>query len=279
MRLLMPFLAGLLFACTQAFASPLVEVVVGDTSTTYEVGRMVISKDGSVKLSARSIHYVLTYTAGAGGAIQGSSLQSVPSGGSGSTVSAIPSVGFSFSGWSDGITTANRQDINVQADLSVVANFSIDGNNTCPTPNPYVRIIHAGNTGELYTAYSQKLYDDVPPQVIQAFGITMNPPGEMSHGRVSSTVTTAGTSKLIVFSPCPGDIDITNKPAACVAYSPEVSHVEYTSIVGADPRVYCPVVPGATYYANMASQNRNTAGTDVYTCDSLLTCSHYVDLH
>ncbi|MBQ7948261.1 MAG: InlB B-repeat-containing protein, partial [Clostridia bacterium] len=43
----------------------------------------------------------------------------------GATVVAIPDVGYEFIGWSDGVQTATRTDVDVQADMSVTANFQI----------------------------------------------------------------------------------------------------------------------------------------------------------
>lgn len=68
--------------------------------------------------------YTLTYTAGAGGTISGISPQTVAQGGSGTPVTAVPNAGYSFTGWSDGVTTATRTDTNVLADVTVTASFT-----------------------------------------------------------------------------------------------------------------------------------------------------------
>ena len=70
--------------------------------------------------------YTLTYTAGTGGSITGTLIQTVDYGGSGTLVTAEPSLGYHFVDWSDGVLTAARTDINVTANLSVTANFVID---------------------------------------------------------------------------------------------------------------------------------------------------------
>jgi hypothetical protein len=70
--------------------------------------------------------YTLTYTAGAGGTITGTSPQTVNYGASGAQVTAVPNDGYTFTGWSDGITTAARTDTNVKANISVTANFTIN---------------------------------------------------------------------------------------------------------------------------------------------------------
>ena len=62
---------------------------------------------------AANTTYTLTYTAGAGGTISGTSPQTVSSGGSGTAVTAVPSAGYHFVNWSDGGLTATRTDTNV----------------------------------------------------------------------------------------------------------------------------------------------------------------------
>lgn len=70
--------------------------------------------------------YTLSYTAGANGSISGTSPQSVPYGGDGSTVTAVADAHYHFVQWSDGLTTAARTDTKVGADLDVTASFAID---------------------------------------------------------------------------------------------------------------------------------------------------------
>src|SRR6202008_698531 len=69
--------------------------------------------------------YTLPYTAGPHGSISGTSPQTVPYGGSGTPVSAVPDTGYHFVNWSDGSTQNPRTDTNVQMDISVTANFDI----------------------------------------------------------------------------------------------------------------------------------------------------------
>ena len=68
--------------------------------------------------------YTLTYTAGAGGTIEGEAVQSVLGGDSGTAVTAVPNEGYAFVRWSDGVMTATRKDTNITSDLSVTAEFS-----------------------------------------------------------------------------------------------------------------------------------------------------------
>jgi uncharacterized repeat protein (TIGR02543 family) len=70
--------------------------------------------------------YTLTYTAGANGSVTGTSPQTVNCGSDGSAVTAVPNTGYHFVNWSDGSTQNPRTDTNVQADISVTANFAIN---------------------------------------------------------------------------------------------------------------------------------------------------------
>ena len=68
--------------------------------------------------------YTLTYSAGAGGSISGSSTQTVNEGGSGTPVTAVADTGYHFVRWSDNSTANPRTDTNVTADISVTAEFA-----------------------------------------------------------------------------------------------------------------------------------------------------------
>lgn len=74
--------------------------------------------------SETPITYTLLYLVdGMQGTLSGQSSQIVPAGGDGTEVTAIPSAGFRFIRWSDGVTTASRTDTDVTADLTVTAEF------------------------------------------------------------------------------------------------------------------------------------------------------------
>ncbi|MCC5877847.1 MAG: InlB B-repeat-containing protein [Candidatus Sumerlaeia bacterium] len=93
----------------------------------------------NVTASVPLIQYTLTYIAGTGGTISGSSIQTRPHGFNGFTVTANPSEGFTFVQWDDDVLTASRQDMNITADITATAIFapieytltySNDGNGT-----------------------------------------------------------------------------------------------------------------------------------------------------
>jgi ribosome-associated toxin RatA of RatAB toxin-antitoxin module len=70
--------------------------------------------------------YTLTYAAGSGGTISGTVIQTVPYGGSGTAVTAVPNTGYHFVRWSDGSATAARTDSGVVANIAVSATFAVD---------------------------------------------------------------------------------------------------------------------------------------------------------
>ena len=67
----------------------------------------------------------LTYSAGAGGTLSGTTSQSVEYGQSGSAVTAVPDSVHEFDQWSDGSTENPRTDTNVSANISVTAQFKL----------------------------------------------------------------------------------------------------------------------------------------------------------
>lgn len=65
----------------------------------------------------------VTYVAGNGGRIAGATVQTIEKGGSAAEVTAVADPGYSFSKWSDGVTTAKRKDSNVTESKTLVAEF------------------------------------------------------------------------------------------------------------------------------------------------------------
>ncbi|MBI5444186.1 MAG: DUF1566 domain-containing protein [Deltaproteobacteria bacterium] len=70
--------------------------------------------------------YSATYVAGEKGSIQGQTRQTVPHGADAGAVTAVPSRGYHFVSWSDGLTTAGRTDRNLVGDLAVSAAFEVN---------------------------------------------------------------------------------------------------------------------------------------------------------
>lgn len=82
----------------------------------------------------------LTYNAGTGGTINGTTPQTVNYGASGTAVTAVPNSGYYFVDWSDGSTTNPRMDANVTNNVTVTANFVI---------NTYTLTYNAGANGSI----------------------------------------------------------------------------------------------------------------------------------
>lgn len=74
---------------------------------------------------AHAVSFTVKYKAEDGGYIDGDSEQEVERGKNGATVTAIAENGYMFVEWSDGVTTAERQETEVQSDISVTAKFEI----------------------------------------------------------------------------------------------------------------------------------------------------------
>jgi photosystem II stability/assembly factor-like uncharacterized protein len=82
-----------------------------------------VTGDITVTANFTLITYTLTYIAGAGGTLTGNTSQTVNQGNNGTQVTAVPSTGYYFLNWSDGLTTPSRTDLNVQSDKVLTANF------------------------------------------------------------------------------------------------------------------------------------------------------------
>jgi len=70
--------------------------------------------------------YTLSYSAGAGGSLSGSTAQVVNHGSNGTAVTAVPNAIYHFTSWSDGVLSATRTDTNVSGNITVSANFAIN---------------------------------------------------------------------------------------------------------------------------------------------------------
>src|SRR5450759_1593790 len=88
-----------------------------DTNVTADVNVTTI-------FSSAIDTFTLAYTAGANGTITGTTPQTVDHGASGTLVTAVPTPGYHFISWSDGILTAARTDTNVTANITITATFT-----------------------------------------------------------------------------------------------------------------------------------------------------------
>jgi len=69
--------------------------------------------------------YTVEYSATTGGSILGELNQIVEPGSDSTTVTAVVDAGYYFAGWSDGVETLERTDVNIMSDINVVAQFGI----------------------------------------------------------------------------------------------------------------------------------------------------------
>ena len=74
--------------------------------------------------SSYLIPRTLTYTAGSGGSLSGSTTQTVNDGSNGAAVIAVPHTGYQFTSWSDHSTQNPRTDTDITHDISVEALFT-----------------------------------------------------------------------------------------------------------------------------------------------------------
>jgi subtilisin family serine protease len=73
-----------------------------------------------------TIHtFTLTYAPDPHGTLEGITSQTIPYGSDGTTVTAVPEIGYRFVKWSDGSTLNPRIDTNVTTDVTVTASFAI----------------------------------------------------------------------------------------------------------------------------------------------------------
>ena len=96
-----------------------------DGSTANPRTDTSVTADISVLAIFALDEFALTYTAGAGGSLNGTASQAVVYGSDGTAVEAVPDTGYYFTGWSDGGLANPRTDTDVMADLSVQASFAL----------------------------------------------------------------------------------------------------------------------------------------------------------
>jgi hypothetical protein len=155
--------AGVNSIGTDSFADG---VTVTDIDSSGGNALYAIGSSGSHYLNWLFVQpYTLTYTAGANGNILGVSPQLIPQGGNGAAVTASPDAHYHFVNWDDMSVQNPRTDTNVQNNISVTANFSVDtftlnytagahGHLLGPTP----QIVNYGGNGSAITAIPDAHY-------------------------------------------------------------------------------------------------------------------------
>ena len=112
--------------------------------------------------------HTITYNTTSGGSIRGATIQYVGHGGSTRPVSAIPDSGYEFAGWSDGVSSADRQETNVTSSKTITAQFKTS----------YILTYIAGAGGSIVGAggsISSEISQQVMPGEISAFPVTALP--------------------------------------------------------------------------------------------------------
>ena len=112
--------------------------------------------------------HTITYNTTSGGSIRGATIQYVGHGGSTRPVSAIPDSGYEFAGWSDGVSSADRQETNVTSSKTITAQFETS----------YILTYIAGAGGSIVGAgssISSEISQQVMPGEMSAFPVTALP--------------------------------------------------------------------------------------------------------
>jgi hypothetical protein len=94
------------------------------------------SSQYQVFTAAEAEPHTLSYVAGPGGSIEGSTTQIVPDGSGGTTVTAVAALGHRFVEWSDHVTSASRRDTGVSANATYSATFIVVTSAGKPTVSP-----------------------------------------------------------------------------------------------------------------------------------------------
>ncbi len=106
-------------------SAPLVQANSGYSFTGWDQSFSNVQASMTVTAQYTTQTFTLSYTAGTGGTITGTSPQIVNRGASGSPVTASPLAGYRFTGWSDGSKANPRTDTNVTSNISVKASFGL----------------------------------------------------------------------------------------------------------------------------------------------------------
>ena len=197
--------------------------------------------------------FTLTYTAGAGGTISGTTPQAVAYGGNGTEVTAVPNAGYHFVSWSDGVTTASRTDTNVIADITVTANFALGD---FPYDGPWTGTNSEGRTVSLTvsgggTAWSSFGY------AIQFFcpaiggtvstTITQSGPGAITNGSFSySSGTLAFAGTFGSPTTASGTYTLTGYPVIHGLPGPPFVHTDYITYSGTWTATFGGTIPTVT---------------------------------
>lgn len=165
----------------------------GYTFTGWDVDFSNITADLTVTARYSVQQFTLSYSAGTGGTITGTAVQTVDYGDSGSAVEAVADNGYQFVKWSDGVTTASRTDTQVQDNITVQAQFAADKQRVLILPEgPYSgqELLVDAPTGSDWvlthaaTATTDSLGTPPPARVTLPHGVVSL---ELQHGAAGSS--------------------------------------------------------------------------------------------
>ncbi|HEY3311515.1 MAG TPA: LamG-like jellyroll fold domain-containing protein [Anaerolineales bacterium] len=98
----------------------------GDVTGTTNTANVTMLGNKTVTATFAINTFTLTYSAGPGGTLTGTTTQTVDYGNDGTTVTAVPNTGYHFVKWSDDSTANPRTDTNITANVTVTATFAIN---------------------------------------------------------------------------------------------------------------------------------------------------------
>lgn len=204
--------------------------------------------------------YSISYSAGTGGSLTGNASQSVDYGQDGSTITAVAYAGYHFTQWSDGVTANPRTDTNVQASISVEAEFDAENQQGLIIPEgPY--------DGQPLQVDGPAASDWVLTHAETATTASLGTPPPagvtLPHGVVSLTLEygAAGTGTSVVLTYPQG------------ALQPGMKYYKFGATLS-EPAPHWYVFPGAQFDFGAStitlSFTDNADGDDRYTTDSLI---------
>jgi subtilisin family serine protease len=190
------------FAITTNTGYEIADVLV-DTSSVGPVSSYIfenVRNDHTIEASFAPKTYTLTYTAGDYGTLSGVATQTVPYGGSGTEVGAVPDEGYVFDKWSDNSIMNPRIDANVTSDISVMAYFKVKQSDPPPSGFVTAEIDYSTSGGRLNDRHLQVMITvkntEGMPVSAAAVSITLNRDG--SNYATSSGTT--GSNGSVTFS-------------------------------------------------------------------------------
>lgn len=130
---------------------------------TVQKGATVIwgTSEVAYAMTYQKLRYTVTYLAETGGSISGMTTQKIEKGGDGFEVTAVPDYGYSFSHWSDGVTTATRKETQVTKHQEYTAIF-------VESLPKYTLTYTATEGGQVEGEVSQTVYEGLDGTMVRA---------------------------------------------------------------------------------------------------------------